>query len=229
MPDNVPDKPSILKPAAVFFDWDGTFVDTLPTIHHAYNHVLGAFGKPLMTHAEAKRRIRRSAREVFPEIFGPQSDEAFAMYYDVVGATHLDHLSAFDGGDALLRAIRARGITTGLVSNKRHLFLQEEVGHLGWADLFDVILGAGEAARDKPAPDPLLLATRKANLPPCDDGTYWYVGDTETDMMSASAAKFSPVFILHGLGTKDDCANANIEPYFVEDFQCLIRMVENFF
>ena len=49
----------------------------------------------------------------------------------------------------------------GVVSNKDGEFVREEVRHLGWAPLLPVVIGAGDAAADKPDPDPILLALER--------------------------------------------------------------------
>ena len=86
--------------------------------------------------------------------------------------------------DVLLR-LRAEGRRLGLVSAKRRstvelAFAATEIGHL-----FDVVVGGDEAARNKPAPDPLLLALERLGESPADAV---YVGDSPYDMAAAKAA-----------------------------------------
>lgn len=215
------------KPDAIFFDWDGTLVDSLPALTTYYNHVLEKFSLPKISMDEAKKKIRRSAREVFPEIFGDKSDDAFAAYYSFVEKNHLDHLTAFPSSQNFLDRLASLKIPMGIVSNKRHSFLLKEIGHLGWDKYLVSNIGAGEAERDKPAPDPLLMAAEHMRLNPAQH-EIWYVGDTETDMMAAVAAGFQPIFIEHGLGVKADCEEQDLQPYFVKDLSDLIALVEKF-
>jgi phosphoglycolate phosphatase-like HAD superfamily hydrolase len=49
----------------------------------------------------------------------------------------------------------------------------------------DVVVGGGDAHRSKPAPDPLLLASRLLNVGP---GEAWMVGDTSFDREAALGA-----------------------------------------
>ncbi len=218
---------NLQKPDAIFFDWDGTLVDTLPTMTANHNHVLQKFSMDPISMDEAKKRIRKSSRELFPEIFGDKSDEAFQAFYEYVEKTHLDNLAAFDDSQMFLDTIFSMGIPMGIVSNKRHKFLIREISHLGWDKYLVSNIGAGEAAKDKPAPDPLLMAVDKIGLNP-QKNEIWYVGDTETDMMAAIAAGFQPIFIEHGLGTREDCEHAKIQPYFVNKLPDLIALVEKF-
>jgi phosphoglycolate phosphatase len=216
------------KPDAILFDWDGTLVDSLPALHSYYNHVLGEFGFPAMSMEDAKKKIRKSAREVFPEIFGDRAEDAFQSYYGIVEKTHLQHLAPFAQSHDFLQKLAELKIPLGVVSNKRHIFLLKEISHLGWDKYLMSNIGAGEAAKDKPAPDSLLMAVAKLGLHP-DTHEIWYVGDTETDMMAAIAAGLQPIFIEHGLGNRSDCEEYKIQPYFVKDLLDLTALVESFF
>lgn len=216
------------KPDAIFFDWDGTLVDSLPALFSYYNHVLGAFSKPPITIEQAKSNIRRSAREVFPEVFGDEAEAALEVFYAYVAIKHLEHLEVFADSHDFMAELSGLHIPLGIVSNKRHSFLLKEITHLGWDKYLVSNIGAGEAAKDKPEPDPLLLAASKINLSP-DTHEIWYVGDTETDMMAANAAGFQPIFIEHGLGTREDCQKHGLNPYFVKDLPELMQLVQKFF
>ena len=217
---------SLFKPDAILFDWDGTLIDSLPALHSYYNHVLSAYNLPLLTLDEAKKRIRKSARDVFPEIFGDKAEEALDLYFAHARKTHLDHVREIDGADTFLRRLQTYVRPLAVVSNKRNEFLQREVTLMGWNGLVHPVVGAGVAARDKPAPDALMLAMNRMNVNP-DTHHVWYVGDTETDMQAAYAAGCQPIFIEHGLGTRADCVGVGVEPYFVADFAEILRLVEN--
>lgn len=219
---------NLQKPAAIFFDWDGTLVDSLAPLHAYYNHVMAHFGREPITTAQAKQNIRRSAREVFPELFGAQSPEAMDVFYACVADKHLEQLSPFSDSPDFVRFLSTLSIPMGIVSNKRHSYLMEEITHLGWNSVFTANVGAGMAARDKPSPDPLVMAIQKAGLDPSSHHI-WYIGDTETDIQTAVAAHCTPIFIEHGMGTQDDLAKYNLHPYCVKDLRELAELVQKFF
>ena len=90
-------------------------------------------------------------------------------------------------------ALRRAGIYLGVVSNKNGDILRKEVAHLGWEAHFGALVGAGDAARDKPACEPLEMALAPSGVA-C--GTeVWYVGDTGIDMECACAALCVPVLL----------------------------------
>lgn len=177
----------------IFFDWDGTLVDSLPFLHRAHNHVRGHFGFPLWSMEEYRQAMKFSARQLYPRLYGECTDAALEVLKEFVIAHHLDFLEPIDGAAELVRGLHESGIKLGVVSNKRHLFLTREVDHLGLTPYFQAILGAGEAENDKPAADPLLLALSRAGLSPGAD--VLYVGDTEADLSCATAAGCAAAFL----------------------------------
>lgn len=178
---------------AIFFDWDGTLVDSLPFLHRAHNHVRTHFGFPSWSMDEYRQAMKFSARQLYPQLYGDRTDDALDVLKDFVIAHHLDFLEPIDGAVELVRGLHAAGFPLGVVSNKRHIFLTREVDHLGLAPYFQAILGAGEAENDKPAADPLLLALSRAGLSPGAD--VLYVGDTEADLSCATAAGCGAAFL----------------------------------
>jgi phosphoglycolate phosphatase len=80
-----------------------------------------------------------------------------------------------------------------VVSNKAGEFLRREVSHLGWSRFFGPVIGAGDAIRDKPDPDPIHLAL--SLLGRAADRSVWYMGDTAVDMQAARAAGVTAVLI----------------------------------
>ena len=190
------------NPAAILFDWDGTLVESLKAIHAAHNVVLGHFGLPTLSYEEARRDLRQSAREKYVSLFGAEkAPDAFNLYYETILKNHLDELEMLPHAEDFLSFVRTKQIPMGVVSNKRHMILEKEIAHLGWNNFFSAIVGAGQAERDKPAADPILLATDALNL---DPSNIWYVGDTDTDMKAANNAGCMPIFIEHGYGERDE-------------------------
>ncbi|ABC22483.1 HAD-superfamily hydrolase, subfamily IA, variant 1 [Rhodospirillum rubrum ATCC 11170] len=171
-------------PRAVLFDWDNTLVDSWPVIHQAMNTTLVAMGHDPWRIEETRTRIGLSLRDGFPQLFGARWEEARDIYYAAFRAVHLDLLRELDGARDLLAALAARGVFLGVVSNKTGAFLREEVSALGLDTLFGAVIGAGDAARDKPAADPALMALDIGGVAPGPD--LWFVGDASVDLACAA-------------------------------------------
>lgn len=185
------DRPPL--PRAVLLDWDNTLVDTWPVIHDAMNATFAAMDRPLWTYDETRRNVRRSMRETFPEMFGEKWQAARDVFYRRFRSIHLDKLKICPGAEELLGALSGRGLYLGVVSNKRGEHLRREAAHLGWERYFGRLVGATDAARDKPAPEVVELALSGSDIGA--GGDVWFVGDTGIDLECAYKSGCVPVLL----------------------------------
>jgi phosphoglycolate phosphatase len=181
------------RPRAVLFDWDNTLVDSWPAIHAAVNRTLVAMGHQPWSLEEAKRRIQRSLRDSFPGLFGERWDEAREIYYRSFAEVHLDTLRPKKGALELIELLRARGVYLAVVSNKTGKYLRLEAERLGWQDYFRALVGATDAARDKPAVEPVDMALAGSLIE--RSGEVWFVGDGAVDLECARNAGLSGFLI----------------------------------
>ena len=183
----------MLKPSAVLFDWDSTLVDNWPGVTVAMNAALSAFEMNTWTETEMRARAKRSMRENFPAIFGRDWERARDIFYATFEERHLNGLRAMPGAEELLTELRDRSIMLGVVSNKNGDFLRAESERLGWDGYFYRIIGATDAARDKPARDPVDLALAGSGHEPGDK--VWFVGDSLVDLQCGLASGCIPVLL----------------------------------
>jgi len=172
-------------PRAILFDWDNTLVDGWAAIEAGLNAAFREFGLPQWNRAQVLANVRRALRESFPELFGTEWERARDIFCAEVRACHLQVLHPMPGAAAALEAGAAL-LPMGVVSNKQGPLLRAEAAHLGWDRHFGPLIGAGDAAADKPNPAPILMALESLGLSPAPD--IWYVGDTALDMQAARAA-----------------------------------------
>lgn len=171
-------------PRALIFDWDNTLVETWGVIHAALNKTLEAMGHPLWTMEETRSRVRSSAREAFPVMFGERAAEAMDIFYRSYECSHLEALNPRPGAEELLQALaRSDDYFLAVLSNKKGALLREEADHLGWSGLFHKVIGANDAEFDKPASEAVALVLEGSGLSPAED--IWLVGDTDIDMVCA--------------------------------------------
>lgn len=183
------------KYKAIIFDWDGTLVDTCGLILKAHNHVRETFGVPLWTMEDFLGTASKSAREYYPEVYGERSDEAQTVLYDYVEEHHINMMKPMESAKALIDFIKNEtNMQIGVVSNKRHKTLLKEAHHLGWFEDFECFVGAGIAAKDKPSADPLLMGMADISDALTPDNVL-YIGDTETDLLTAKNTGCDIVFI----------------------------------
>ena len=190
-------------PTAIFFDWDGTLVDSLSLLEHGHNIVLESFGKPLLEKGAFAPYLGQPREDVYLALYGEADTlEAQKRFEAFLIENHKDMLQTMDSADSLLKTIDGMNIPMGVVSNKRGKFVNPEIDHLGWRKYFHVTVGAGEAEADKPSEKPLLLGVKRANIEP-QMNRIWYVGDTVFDFECAKGAG-SPLIYIHPDGQTPD-------------------------
>ncbi len=181
------------RPRAILFDWDNTLVDSWATIHQALNDCMAAMAKPPWSLAETRERVRLSLREAFPAIFGERWEEAQRVYLDRFRAIHLERLTLLPGRAELVARLAGEGFYLAVVSNKTGAILRREVERLGWSARFGAVVGAGDAAFDKPHCAVVDLALAPSGIAPGE--AVWLVGDTAIDMECAYNSGCVPVLL----------------------------------
>lgn len=185
--------PPLSAPRAIVFDWDNTLVESWACIRETYNATFRHFGMAEWSMAETKAHVAASMRDSFPAMFGPRWEEAREVFTNAFRSIHLDFLAPLPGALDLLEGLAARGLVLAVVSNKRGPFLRQEAEVLGWDRFFTGLVGADDAAADKPDPAPVRLAL---------DGTgidltpaVWFVGDSPIDIECAVKSGCTPVLM----------------------------------
>ena len=180
-------------PKAIIFDWDNTLVDSWPVIHRALSDTFVAYGREPWSMDHVRGNVRYSLRDSFPDLFGDNWEEVREYFYTRFREIHIrDLLPMSEVGDMIARLHQA-GIYLGIVSNKTGEYLRKEAAHLDWDRYFGAIIGAGDAARDKPEPDPLEMLLEQAGLAAGPD--IWFVGDSGVDMEIAHRTGCSAILI----------------------------------
>jgi phosphoglycolate phosphatase len=196
-----------LKRKAVVFDLDGTLLDTLEDLADSMNAALAARGLP--THpAEAYKTFVGDGVENLAYRTAPASrfdaDLYAALVRDMRGEytrRWADKTRPYDGVADLLDGLAARGIKLAVLSNKPQDFTELCVAKLLGRWRFGAVLGVGDSVPPKPDTTGLglVLARMSVSAAEC-----LYVGDTNTDMRTASAARVFAVGAAWGFRTVEE-------------------------
>ncbi|MGH7560716.1 MAG: HAD-IA family hydrolase [Gemmatimonadales bacterium] len=184
-------------PAAVLFDLDGTLIDSVRLILDSYHHTFAVHGLPARSDAEWLAGIGIPLRVVFAGCTDrPEEVERLIATYREYNLTHHDgRVTAYPGVVEMVRAVRAGGFRTGLVTSKNRPGALRGLKLIGLEADVDVVIGADEVANPKPHPEPVLAACRLLGVEP---GRALYVGDSVHDMVSGRAAGALTAAVLWG-------------------------------
>jgi len=187
---------------AAIFDLDGTLLDTLDDLADSANEALAAAGFP--THpVEAYRTFVGDGMHVLVQRILPshvQNDPAAAtavldLYKDAYARRWNLKSQPYQGIDDALRALSAAHIPIAILSNKAHHFTLQCVAHHLISHHFHPVLGQRDSVPRKPDPAAALEIAAALNLPPASIA---FIGDTRTDMETATAAGMFPIGVTWG-------------------------------
>ena len=174
--------------AGVFFDLDGTLVDSARDMHAALATLCGERGVAVPEFEVVRETVSRGARAVLRCAVGDDEaaiDALLPRFLDLYVATGMRHTHAFDGMDALLRQLESRGIAWGVVSNKAETLVRLVLAKLGYDQRAAAVVGGDTLAQRKPDPAPVLHACAAAEL---DPRRCVMVGDDPRDIQAGRAA-----------------------------------------
>lgn len=181
------------SPRAILFDWDNTLADNWQAIHAAMNATLIAMGQEPWTLAESRERMKASLRDSFPRLFGGRWRDAVDIYRAAFERAHLAELREMPGAGAMLAELLGNRLYLAVVSNKAGRYVRAEAEHLGWSGYFGRVIGAQDAAADKPAVEPVEMALAGSGIE--RGAAVWFVGDTDIDIACAVNAQCTPVLL----------------------------------
>ncbi len=187
--------PALIKPTAIFFDWDGTLADSFEFLYKAHNYTRGQFSMPNFSLEKWRGYFGQPREKLYAELYGIENIETAKMHFlKYVSDHHLKELHPMFGAKKLLETCAELGIICGVVTNKKSDLVAAEIKNFGWEHFFKSVIGAGDAASDKPSDAPLILAIEKAGVS-AERESIWFVGDTDNDALCANKANTPMVFI----------------------------------
>ena len=186
---------------AVFFDLDGTVLDTLPDLSKSANYALNELGYPTQSVETVRMAIGHGIRNLLRELMHCNDEEEldrcreiFKAYYDLHKA---DTTKPFDGILEVLQDLKQNGYKLILISNK-YDGATKDLAKQFFGDLFDGVYGSREDIYAKPYRDLFDLACQEFNL--ASDGII-YVGDSEVDCEFAKNCSMTLIAVDWGFRT----------------------------
>jgi pyrophosphatase PpaX len=172
---------------AVLFDLDGTLIDSIELILASYRHTMAEHGRGPVPDAEWMRGVGTPLRvQLGRWADTPEDLQALVDTYRAYNlANHDRMISAFPGVVELVRALRVRGLRTGVVTSKNRDGAARGLRLVGLASAIEIIVAADDVERPKPHPEPVCLAVESLGA---DPRRTLFVGDSIHDLTSGRDA-----------------------------------------
>ncbi|HJP98481.1 MAG TPA: phosphoglycolate phosphatase [Rhodanobacteraceae bacterium] len=174
--------------AGVFFDLDGTLVDSARDMYNALTALCAERATTPPEFAVVRETVSRGARAVLACAFGSDAaaiDEVLPRFIDLYVATGMRHTHLFPGVAELLDKLEARAIRWGIVSNKAGHLVGLVLAALGCDKRVAAVVGGDTLAQRKPDPAPVRHACELAGVMPAQ---CLFVGDDPRDIQAGREA-----------------------------------------
>lgn len=184
------------RPAAVVFDMDGLLFDTEVLYQEAALSAAAEGG-----HDVSSGIIRRTiglpwaqGRSLLLAHFGPafpvdEFETTWVRHFDLLAETRL---ALKPGATELLDALDELGLPRAIATSSSHRTVQHHLAAHDLVGRFHTIVGHGDYAAGKPAPDPFLKAAERLGVEP---RLCLALEDSYNGVMSASAADMMTVMV----------------------------------
>ena len=218
------------KYKAVLFDFDGTLIDTNEFIINSWREVSKAvfgemrfdikylasyFGTPL-----------ESAIEQTIKDYGIEghSVEEICGIYRGYQRNHLDQFGVpFKGIPELLKALKDRGIKTGIVTSRTRQTTIDAMKRNGLDEFIDVYIAEEDTNIHKPLPEPCLICCERLGVEPKDA---LMVGDSRWDVACGNNAGCGSALVKWSFAQKAEGLEGAEKPdYVIEKAEDILELV----
>lgn len=193
---------------AVIFDLDGTLLDTIEDLADSMNAVLRERLCPLHEVNEYKSFVGEGMETLVRRALPPEWRDEERRVSECLQAMRRGYAERwkektrpYDGIPRLLEALSERGVRKAVLSNKPDDFTKVMVAECLGSWHFGAVFGERPPVPRKPDPAVALEISSLFQIPVHQ---FLFLGDSRTDMLTASAAGMFPVGALWGFRQADE-------------------------
>ena len=183
----------------IIFDLDGTLLDTSYDIRKTLNDTLKRFDCPSLTQEQTLSYIGNGARELCKRALPDDKQHLLEDFFKEYSTSSQNGDNAltkpFDGEEDALIKFKKKGIKLCILTNKPQIATERVVAQLLSFVEFDLIIGNSPKFALKPNAESTEYIINYFGV---DKKDCLFVGDGETDVMTAKNAKIDGVAVLWG-------------------------------
>lgn len=193
------------RPSAILFDLDGTLVDSVGDIADAVNTMLAQVGSTSRTDDVIRQFVGNGARMLVDRAItgtlaggapAAQVDDALEIFRGMYGECCTRRTTLMPYAIETMRALAAHGVIMSVITNKPQAPSKQILDHFGLSSMIASIIGGDTLAVRKPNALTVHEALRRADL--SVNATAWLIGDSQTDVLTARAAKIAAIVVRGG-------------------------------
>ena len=212
---------------AVLFDLDGTLLDTLPDIRASLNVTLQKFGYPEVTPEQARLYVGNGAKKLVERALpqgAPDLEEVYEDFRARYAQSDNSLTRLYEGEREVLSFLVGRGVKLAVITNKPQEATKKCVEQFFPRSLFSFVAGDSGLFPCKPDPALARYCALSLRVSPAECA---FVGDGETDVLTAKNAGMTGIAVLWGYRSRErlEEAGANL---FCGSFPELGKIFEKF-
>lgn len=187
---------------AIFFDLDGTLLDTLADLTDSVNEALHLHKLPKRTNNEIQSFLGNGMSVLIEKSIAGNlelKDSVFSAFIKHYNKNARTKTKPYDGIIEVLKELK-KDYQLGVITNKNHQEANDLIEYF-FPDLFSLIIGSDLLRNRKPKPDMMKYCLKKLSLKSTE---VLYVGDSEVDLAFGFEAKVNVIAVTYGYRSKEE-------------------------
>ena len=206
----------------VFFDLDGTLLDTLEDLADSANDMLIKRGYPERSVEEIRQFVGNGMKNLVERCLPYKVDDSeFQICYELFRKLYSENMQnktkPYDGVVSCLEKLKAEGIKSVVVSNKNDDAVKKLCSDY-FGNLISEAYGRKDGIPAKPDPTMVDIAVKEMGI---DKSDCIFVGDSDTDIFTAHNAGLKAIGVLWGFREKEVLISSGAD--------YIIRKIEDIF
>jgi len=203
---------------ALFFDLDGTLINSSEDLANSINFMLKSLGKKEYDIKLIETWIGNGATILVKRALSggfdikETNENEFKKAFDIFMNHYENNLcintKIYPGVKEVLEKIKDKKLA--IITNKPFRFVSPILKHFEIEHYFDLILGGDSLDEKKPSPKPLLFACEKLNIAPNET---IMIGDSNNDILAAKNANIKSIALTYGYSQGKNIKN--LQPNFI--------------
>jgi len=223
---------TIKKQNVLFFDLDGTLVDSVPDLTLAVNQTLSDLNGKQFEQSVIRSWVGNGARVLVERALthsagvapsAEQLNQALVLFMTHYEQCLCLNSQLFEGVRNSLELLKTRGYRLGVITNKPERFVRPILKGLEVNHLFELVVGGDTVEKRKPHPLPIHHACEQLAVM---HEVCIMIGDSKNDILAAKAANITSIGLTYGYNYGEDIA-VNGPDWVVDNFSDLLTILNS--
>lgn len=204
----------------LFFDLDGTLIDSSVGVTRCIAYSLERMGHPGLPQAELTGWIGPALRVSYATLFDDPADIARAerLYHERFDREGIREFTVYPGIPEALEALHARGERMAVVTAKNEPQARRIIESLPFGPLFEDVIGASADGHRSHKPELVAEALRRFGISAAECSM---TGDRRMDMEGARHHGMRAVGVLWGFGSAEELRDAGADAWVAHPHEWL--------